>query len=159
MDTQAACWKCGARLAGGSGASAPPVARAPLGVYGTAPAASPLAATPVSYLSRSATADPAVASWSSALLGLLFPYAAIPVGLVFLMFDDKRRAEIGRLAIIWGVVGTVVHTLAAFLFMRAAVAQLPSNMQNLIRLQQGIRAGQENRGMTEPVPNPVFPSP
>lgn len=48
-------------------------------------------------------------------LGLLFPYVGLPVGLVFMMLDDDRRYEVGRLCVIWSCVSLVAHILVLML--------------------------------------------
>ena len=90
--TQAACWKCGTSLS-------------------AAPAA-PLPATPARPLLD--TPESPAALWSSIALGALFPVISIPVGLVFLMLDDRRKAQIGWWNILAGVIGTVLNVLLAF---------------------------------------------
>lgn len=96
--TQAACWKCGTTLGAAPSPSAPPrpaVAVAP--AQSTAP-----------------HADSPAALWSSIALGVLFPVISLPVGLVFLMLDDRRKAQIGWWNILAGVIGTVLNVLLAF---------------------------------------------
>ncbi len=105
--TQSACWKCGAVLARGS-TSVPNVPASPLPNLPTAPQAE----------------DPQLAFWSSLALGLLFPLYAVPVGIVFLMLDDRRRSEIGRFAIIFGIIGTVLHLIVTAALLRGTIAQV-----------------------------------
>jgi hypothetical protein len=47
-------------------------------------------------------------------LGLLFPYFGIPIGLAFIMCEDRRRQEIGRICIMWSLLSTVVHLIVLF---------------------------------------------
>ena len=88
--TQAACWKCGKPLVATLAAAvAVPVARydAPHGAAAESPAA----------------------FWSCLALGVIFPVISIPVGLVFLMLDDKRKSQIGWWNILFGLIGTVLN--------------------------------------------------
>jgi hypothetical protein len=55
--------------------------------------------------------DPAVANWAAILGGLLMPAILFPVGVVFLMFDDRRRVEVGRITLIASAVGTILHVI------------------------------------------------
>ncbi len=48
-------------------------------------------------------------------LGLLFPYFGIAFGLAFMMCDDPRRREVGRICILWSLVSTVLHVIVMFL--------------------------------------------
>lgn len=90
--TQAACWKCGVALT-----AAPSAPQA-------APGRVPVAAS---------SGESPAALWASLALGALFPVISLPVGLVFLMLDDRRKAQIGWWNIIAGVVGTVINLLIA----------------------------------------------
>ena len=110
--TQAACWKCGAALApapGGRAAGVPLVAP---------PSPHPAAPMPVS------AADPAIANWAAVALALLFPWVAVPAGLVFLMLDDRRKIQLGKITLIWAVLATVLHILVTAWLLREAVGQL-----------------------------------
>ena len=120
FDTQAACWKCGASLAPGA-ANAAPTPGAASGGSGPGVSATPVA--PVSARPYAPPVDPGIAIWSAVALALLFPVFAVPVGIVFLMLDDRRRAEVGRVAILWGVVGTVFHTVVTGILVKQTVAQ------------------------------------
>jgi len=42
-------------------------------------------------------------------LGLLFPYFGLPVGLVFIMLDDDRKQQLGRICVLWSCISLVVH--------------------------------------------------
>ena len=121
--TQAACWQCGAALSG----SAPrPTPSAP-GVF------APPAPAPTS-------SQPFVAA---AAMGLLFPLIAVPVGIVFLMLDDPRKAAIGRSNIAWGVAGTILHTVATGLLLQPLVSYtLTKGLGQMMEIQKS--AGQQN---------------
>ena len=88
--TQAACWKCGKPLL----ASPAPATAVPVARYDA---------------SSRASAESPAAFWSSVALGVIFPVISIPVGLIFLMLDDKRKSQIGWWNILFGLVGTVLN--------------------------------------------------
>jgi hypothetical protein len=106
FDTQAACWKCGVPLTAAPGvAAAQPRPPSPPGV---APASLP----PLRHdAPPEPRPDPSVAIVSAVVLAVLFPYVAVCVGLVFLMLDDRRKADIGRVILILGLVLTVIQTV------------------------------------------------
>jgi hypothetical protein len=105
FDTQANCWKCGSSLAGTAPPPAAPSRRAaPAGTY----PAPPVSVAPA-VAGRSI--DPAVAFWSAVALAFFFPAVAVPVGIVFLMLDDRRKAEIGRVTLVWGIIFSLLHLL------------------------------------------------
>jgi MFS family permease len=49
--------------------------------------------------------------WSAIALAVFFGAVAIPVGLVFMMLDDRRKVEIGKVTLISGIVSTIVHAI------------------------------------------------
>jgi uncharacterized membrane protein len=70
-------------------------------------------------------------------MGAFFPVLAIPIGIVFLMLDDKRRAQIGWWNIIAGVVGTVVHTVVTGLLASAIITpMIYKGMDGLLSMKQ-----------------------
>lgn len=100
FDTVTACWKCGAPL---HPTGRPVAAPTPIGTPTPTP-------TPVS--GGTWGSGPSGTALRAALwLGLLFPYVGLPVGLVFLMLDDDRRAEVGRACILWSCVSLLLHVL------------------------------------------------
>ena len=103
FETQAACWKCGTSLGGGV---TPPPAPARPGNVAASPAP---------------TVDPALAHWVGVIGGLSLPLVMLPVGFVFLMWDDKRKMEIGRTATIASLVGTVLHGVFTYFAVAGAV--------------------------------------
>lgn len=117
FDTQAACWRCGAALsgAGRSPASAPP---RPAG-SGAAPVTSPSAFDAPYRPARDA--DPAIAAWAAGALAFLFPFVAVPVGLVFLMLDDRRKIEVGKITLIAGTLFSLVHLLATWVLLQPVI--------------------------------------
>ncbi|MBV9850884.1 MAG: hypothetical protein JO250_14525 [Armatimonadetes bacterium] len=105
--TSAACWQCGRPLQPlRAGASAPPPAIAAPGTPSQAawPAAPP-GSRPFAGVS------PGLAPKAAAALGLLFPWAGLPIGIAFLMLDDPRKAQLGWTAIGWSIAGTVLNFL------------------------------------------------
>ena len=152
FDTQAACWKCGASLAPGAANTSPTPGVAGNGIPSGVP---PSPAAPASVRPYSPPVDPGVAIWSAVALALLFPVVAVPVGIVFLMLDDRRRAEVGRVAILWGVVGTVFHTLVTGILVKQTVAQF----MPLIGAATGGRLGSApaEPHLNDPAPRLQFP--
>jgi hypothetical protein len=94
--TQAACWKCGKPLAAGVPLAQPVPASPSTGATAVAPP-------------RALASESPVAFWSSVVMGIIFPMIALPVGLVFLMLDDRRKAQIGWWNILFGLVGSVLN--------------------------------------------------
>ncbi|MBC8104535.1 MAG: hypothetical protein H7Z41_18325 [Cytophagales bacterium] len=144
FQTQAACWKCGTAL------TATP----------SVPNGSPLAHAPFAPPFAAATplpVDPVVATASAIALAALFPYIALPVGIVFLMLEDRRKLEIGKITIVAGLIFTIAHSLFFAWLTKAAWDQvrgfLPRASGVAARIQQ-----QRQPGMTEELP-PGFPTP
>ncbi len=108
--TQAACWRCGASLGGGAGQTR---------AAGT-PASDPPVAAATTYR-PAVSIDPAVAAWSAWVLAFLFPFVAVPVGLVFLMLDDRRKAEIGKTTLIAGTIFSLLHLLATWALLQPVI--------------------------------------
>ena len=111
FDTVTVCWKCSTPL---TGQAAMPATPAP--VY-----ASQSGAPAAVAMDRVPTYAPAAASGSSSTpgraamwLGLLFPYFGLPIGLAFMMCDDRRRQEVGRACVIWSLVSGVIHLILLF---------------------------------------------
>ncbi len=121
FDTVSACWKCSAPL----GASA----AGPAG-YTPSPILHPISTpNPPSFSSqqppqqgaehyayRAAAAvhqmgDTARSNRAAFWLGITMPYFGFPIGLAFMMCDDPRRQEVGRICILWSLISGVLHTL------------------------------------------------
>ena len=121
FETQAACWKCGAPLRAGAAPanrpSAPPGAQTP--AMRAADGAPP------------ASVDPTLANAAAFSLALLFPFVAVPAGLIFLMLDDRRKAQIGKLTLVWGVLFSLLHVLFTGWLLREAVAQVRGLLPSL----------------------------
>ncbi len=112
FDTVTACWKCGTPLQGAPAAqpvSAPAPVRpqATPGVGERFAGYTAAAATAVA----STTGNPRTANAAAVWLGLLFPYFGIPIGLAFMMCDDRRRQEVGRICLLWSIVSSIAHFL------------------------------------------------
>ena len=128
FDTVTVCWKCSAPLTGGvqatvaQGTVVPP----PASTY-------PVGRTPGS----AATSDRA-AIW----LGLLFPYFGLPVGLVFMMLDDDRKQQLGRICVLWSCLSLVLHIA----FMSAAALGM---RELLMAALQGVRGAATRSGGIE----------
>lgn len=145
FSTQAACWKCGTAL--GATAGNAPAGHVPA-IHGSA--------------TSGARPDPAIATRAAATLGLLFPWAAVPAGLIFLMFDDRRRAEIGRAAIAWGVAGTILHTIATGILMAPMILTMTSlagGLKSMSGLGRGADMNAEAPPLRFPGAGTGFPTP
>lgn len=137
FETQAACWKCGAALD-----AVPPA------LTGTSsPAVSPTFPAPSS-----------TALVASILLGLLLPVVAFPVGLIFLMLDDPRKAQIGRWNLAWSVAGTLLHLVATLLLARVVLLPFTGMVQTLTR-SAGASAEQNDIRQGGKILDGAFPSP
>ncbi len=125
--TVSVCWKCGTPLVGGSptapGTAQPPPTVTYDVVIGMAQAqqqqrpaapptqvgAAPGVALPLPY--PSAVVDP-VPMRAAVSLGLLVPIVGLPVALIFMMLPDRRLQDVGRICLIWSIVGSVMHGVA-----------------------------------------------
>jgi ABC-type Fe3+ transport system permease subunit len=131
--TQAACWKCGKPLATVAPAASnamPAVDSVPLG---SSPAASHYAA--VSY---NLPIESPAAFWSAVAMGIVFPMIAIPVGLVFLMLDNKRKSQIGWWNILFGLIGTLLNGIV----IAVSLTPLLLNASRMLPSLTGGRMGQ-----------------
>ena len=68
-----------------------------------------------------ASVDPALAIWSAWILAFLFPFVAVPAGLVFLMLDDRRKAEVGKTTLIAGTVFSLLHLFATWAVLQPVI--------------------------------------
>ena len=117
----AECWQCKRPLRAAR-------AEKPLPELATAPLPSPLG-IPARGLPRPSSfvtdvVDPKLAGKTAALLGLMFPYVGLPVGMVFLMLDDPRKVQLGWQNIGWSLVGSVINIFALFLTLMPLLAGL-----------------------------------
>ncbi len=134
FDTVTACWKCSAPLTGAATSPQPDRASPASagqsfgGVGGAAQAAG------FRSISGSNAASERAALW----LGLLFPYFGLPVGLVFMMLDDDRKQQLGRICILWSCLSMLVHVA----FLAAAALGM---RELLFAALQGVR-GAASRG-------------
>ncbi len=135
--TQAACWKCGKTLA----ATPTPSGTA---ILTAAPSA-------VRYVGSTDSAKESPAAlWSSVALGVIFPVISIPVGLVFLMLDDKRKAQIGWWNILFGLVGTVLNGIVIAVSLIAPLKALTASLPGMGGL--GGRSGMSSQDPNSEVP-------
>lgn len=120
FETQAACWKCAASLVAG----------------GPAPVLSPNASgnpAPAAAYRPQASVDPSVAFWSAIALAVFFGPVAIPVGLVFMMLDDRRKVDLGKLTLIAGIISTVVQLIFTVMALQTITAQVFRMVPSLMR--------------------------
>jgi len=135
FDTVTACWRCSASLASalpGPLPAAPSLPDRAANAQAMAPPAVPQAGSP------------AAASRAAMWLGLLFPYFGIPVGLAFIMCEDRRRQEIGRQCILWSLLSTFIHLLLLFVMvmgMRAYFDLLFDTLRGQFGRPGGMGAG------------------
>lgn len=116
FDTVTACWKCGAPISAGSQPTAGYGQQNPGGYV---PTPNPPPSFVDGMTSRAvgvgmAVGDAAKSNRAAFWLGMLFPYLGLPIGLAFMMCDDRRRQEVGRLCIMWSILSGVVHCLLMF---------------------------------------------
>lgn len=126
FDTVTVCWKCGAPLAGPSPAAASPPP------------------TPTGYVQavRSVSGSTGVSERAAVWLGLLMPYFGLPVGLVFMMLDDDRKQQLGRICVLWSCLSLVLHLA----FMTAAALGM---RELFMAALQGVRGAATRTGGIE----------
>jgi hypothetical protein len=143
FDTVSACWKCSS-----------PLSMAPASAgYGSAPNATPnpqpynpmpAASATEQFGYRAAAAvhqmgDIAKSNRAAFWLGITMPYFGFPIGLAFMMCDDPRRQEVGRLCIIWSLISGVLHTMLMFV-------SLLGMREWVMMFMGGLKAGLNSRG-------------
>ncbi len=119
FDTVTVCWKCGASLV--TGAPPQPAMPSPQSSYSTVAPPSGYAQSSgndrfagmqaMAATAIAASGNPAAANRAAFWLGLLMPYFGLPIGLAFVMCDDRRRQEVGRICILWSTISGVIHLL------------------------------------------------
>ncbi len=130
FDTVSVCWKCSGSLHSSGGANSsylpPPTQQRPnMQVEAPPQSYSP---DPFAYRSTSnsvSTGDTGKANRAAFWLGMTMPYFGLPIGLAFMMCDDRRRQEVGRLCIIWSTISGIIHllfTIASFIGMSRYVS-------------------------------------
>ena len=98
------CWQCGRPLQ--------PLRGQPLAAASApSPSTTAQAFTTPRPPSPSGMAETSLAPKAAAALGLMFPYVGLPVGMVFLMLDDPRKAHLGWVTIGWSVAGTAISVI------------------------------------------------
>lgn len=101
----AACWQCGRPLKAVSAGPPEAAGSAPPGqLPGIAAVQRPQAFYPAP--------ESSLAPKAAAAMGLIFPWIGLPVGMVFLMLDDPRKAKIGWMTIGWSILGTLLNIIA-----------------------------------------------
>ena len=71
-------------------------------------------------------------------------YFGLPIGLAFMMCDDRRRQEVGRICLIWSLISGVIHLLffiVAAIGMRQYFAIALNTLRGQIQHQQGLGGG------------------
>jgi hypothetical protein len=123
FDTVSVCWKCSNPLSAAAAAQMNPQ---PQSSSAQGPSyAAPTYTAPaqggfvndMAYRAVSVAGtlgDQAKANRAAFWLGMLFPYFGFPIGLAFMMCDDARKQEVGRLCILWSCLSGVVHLLLMF---------------------------------------------
>lgn len=81
-------------------------------------------------------------------MGLFFPMVAVPVGLVFLMLDDRRKAQIGWWNILFGTIGTILNVVIAMATISPMLLGLLKNSP-----LGGLRGGEPNLQSEASPPN------
>lgn len=100
-------------------ASAPKYQPSPVPAYQpVTPVSPPSMAERIAYsppvMAATGVGNPAVANRAAFWLGMLMPYFGLPIALAFMMCDDRRRQEVGRICLIWSIISSVVHLLLFF---------------------------------------------
>lgn len=110
FDTVTSCWKCGAGLSRGVAVPAP---GAPYAAKGGGESTGSSSWTGAATPTRAG--NPKAANAAAIALGLLMPYFGLAIGLGFMMFDDRRRQEVGRICLLWSILSSALHVLFFFL--------------------------------------------
>jgi hypothetical protein len=58
------------------------------------------------------------------ILALFFPAVAVPVGLVFMMWDDRRKLEVGKWTLIAGILSILVHLVMTIALYQVALQMI-----------------------------------
>ncbi len=156
FDTVTACWKCSAALPSPAAAAAPPrqspaPQRPQAGTASQVPQAPAPAVNPMEAMAyRGAAAagvlgNPRASNRAAMWLGLLMPYFGLPIGLAFVMCDDRRRQEVGRICIWWSILSLAVHLLLSFVAMLGTREYLTTILNQI--LSQAKRSADGGGGM------------
>ncbi len=103
----ATCWQCGRPLRPLSANASAPTGAPPPGPTPAGASPAPQWNAPGAVMGVS----PGLAPKAAAALGLMLPWAGLPIGIAFLMLDDPRKVRLGWIAIGWSVAGTVLNLL------------------------------------------------
>jgi|SRR5579883_2175511 len=126
------CWQCARPLVALREPGGTPEHAAPApSVNPQAPRTPASNARPIGFAANSPAAMNAAASAgraakAAAWMGLLFPWFGLPVGIVFLMLDDDRKAQIGWITIGWSLAGLAINVIAGILLTGLIVGGLHS---------------------------------
>lgn len=133
------CWQCGRSLvalrepagsnAGLSASSAANDTRALMGDKAFAqppPGPRPSGFSSLGAVAMNAAATASRSTKTAALLGLAFPWIGLPVGMIFLMLDDDRKAQIGWITIGWSLFGTAINIIGGLILLGPLLSGLHS---------------------------------
>ncbi len=131
FDTVTNCWKCSTPLAGGY-APQPltPAAPVPQG-YGLERSAQ--APAPVYYPPAQPSGDMNVANRAAFWLGVTIPFVGLPVGWVFMMFDDQKKQRIGKVCVMWSLFAMIFHIAFTMMFVKWTTSGLVNNILPLVK--------------------------
>ena len=110
---------------------------------------------PLNGLDREVPPDPTIAVGAAVAMAVLFPSVGLIVGLIFLMFDNRRRVEIGKITLIWSVVFFVVHTVATGILLPIMAR---SAMEKILPGLGGMHASPSQPGPNDRAPSNILPS-
>lgn len=135
FDTVTVCWKCSAPLGGAAPASTGVQSAPTMGAPQASSYSEPF--SPRVPITGGMTMNPQTANRAAFWLGLLMPYFGLPIALAFMMCDDPRRQEVGRICLLWSVISGVIHILLMFVLMLGMQAALMSLIGGLKGVQPG----------------------
>lgn len=114
------CWQCARTLVAlrDTGGSAPGSAPAQPGAapgFGLPQSPRPIGFAALGPLAINAAASASRANKAALWLGLLMPWFGLPVGMVFLMLDDDRKAQLGWIMIWWSLGGLALNIIGGII--------------------------------------------
>jgi hypothetical protein len=118
------------------------------------PVSRPLAAPVAAAVRPQPGVDPAVANWTAIISSLLMPGIMFPVGVVFLMLDDRRKLEVGRITLIASTVGTALHLFFTFLLLGSTLSAFINAGPGMVNWAQKLKEAQAGRSqdLSQPAP-------
>ena len=144
FDTVTVCWKCNTPLGGAAPAAHGGHSTQPVQSFAERAVYQPAMA--VASAAGNQSASNRAAFW----LGILMPYFGLPIGLAFMMCDDRRRQDVGRICILWSTVSLIVHILimtVAAIGMREYFAVALNTLRGQLQRQQGLGGGAGELGL------------